>query len=225
VAQVFNDNGSGVRGDLLAVAKAILTDPEATTVTGYGKLREPLLRLTGLWRAFNAIDASGGLNESNLIMDTPKFLTEGPLESPSVFNFFRPDYQRAGPLANLGLVVPEFQITNEFTLVTLENNLQQLAYQYVDSKGSKHAGPDIDSLQYIDSHSVMLHTAQWEGYAADPGTLVDKLNEVLMGGQMSSQMRSVLVNYAAAIPSTSPASRVVETAELIINSPQYAIQR
>jgi hypothetical protein len=109
--------------------------------------------------------------------------------------------------------------------VTLENNLQQLAYQYVDSQGNKHAGADIDSLQYVTSSSVMLRTAQWEGYAATPSTLVDKLNLVLMAGQMPSAMRTTLINYAAAIPAANPAARVIETAELVVDSPQFAIQR
>ena len=55
VAAGVRDDGTGVRGNLLAVAKAILTDPDATTVgtaAGAGKLREPMLRLTALWRAF-----------------------------------------------------------------------------------------------------------------------------------------------------------------------------
>lgn len=56
VAQAFENNGAGTRGDLAAVVRAILLDPEArtlatTTQVGYGKLREPVLMMTHLSRA------------------------------------------------------------------------------------------------------------------------------------------------------------------------------
>ncbi len=56
VAQVFNDDGAGVRGDLQAVIQAILLDYEARstdllTQPTYGKQREPLLRVTAAARA------------------------------------------------------------------------------------------------------------------------------------------------------------------------------
>jgi hypothetical protein len=80
-------------------------------------------------------------------------------------------------------------------------------------------------LNMSSAATPMLHTAQWEGLAADPGALVDQMNQVLMAGQMSADMRNVLVNYATAIPATSAAARVAETAELLVSSPEYAIQR
>jgi uncharacterized protein (DUF1800 family) len=229
VAAVFNDNGSGVRGDLLAVAKAILTDPEAVNAGGssYGKLREPLLRLTELWRAFAAQDGSGNLHESNILILSPAEFQEFPLDAPSVFNFFRPDYEYPGALTQ-GLVVPEFQITNEYSLVATSNELQWRAYQYIDSQGGVHAGPDYDESSQLSATSVMLHTAQWEPYAASASGLVDELNLVLMGGQMPSAMRSTLIGYAGGITGSdaaSKAARVVETAELLMNSPQFAVQR
>jgi hypothetical protein len=153
------------------------------------------------------------------------WLNEYPLYSPSVFNFFQPSYQLAGPLTQAGLVAPEFQITNEASLVNTDNLLQYQAYQYVDSAGNRYAGPDFDMLSLMAADNTFLHTAQWEPLAADPGSLVDEMNLVLMGGQMSTAMRTVLVNYATSIPATSPATRVAETAELLITSPEYAIQR
>jgi uncharacterized protein (DUF1800 family) len=229
VAQVFNDNGQGVRGDLFAVAKAILTDPEAVTPGGstYGKLREPLLRLTGLWRAFDGRDSSGtqSIQESDIMIYATQYFEEYPLQSPSVFNFYRPDYEYPGPLTIAGLVAPEFQITNEYTLVSTNNQLQKQAYQFIDGNGTTHAGPDYDMTSTLSSTSVMLHTSAWESYAASPDTLVDTMDTVLMAGQMPSTMHQYLVNYASAVPSSQLGSRVAETAELIIDSPQYAVQR
>jgi uncharacterized protein (DUF1800 family) len=227
VATVFNNDGQGVRGNLLAVVKAILTDPEATTTGGntYGKLREPLLRLTNLWRAFNAYDSGSHFAESNVLIYSTQEFEEEPLLSPSVFNFYRPDYERAGPLTTAGMVVPEFQITNENTLVLTENRLAQLSYQYVDSNGNKHAGPDYDATGALDSSSVLLHTAEWEPYAATPATLISQMNLVLMAGQMPAAMQTTLTNYVAQIPANTPWSRVAEAAALITSSPQYAVQR
>jgi len=232
VAAVFADNGSGTRGDLLAVAKAILTDPEAVATGGgsYGKLREPLLRLTGLWRAFNASDATGNtVNEYSILLSGSTgtgLWGEYPLDAPGVFNFFRPDYEYPGALTAAGMVAPELQITNENTLVLSANQIQIQAYQFVDGNNVPHAGPDgISYTNTLTPSSVLLHTAQWESYATDPANLVDQMNLVLMANQMPSAMRTSLVNYASAIPVSAAGSRVAETAELIINSPQYAVQR
>jgi len=228
VSSVYNNNGSGVRGDLLAVAKAILTDPEATTVSASGtagKLREPLLRLAHLWRAFNASDANGNLSEFSVLQNSPTAFAESPLSAPTVFNFFQPDYVRAGTLATAGMVAPEFQITNENTLVLTNNQLQRQAYQFIDSTGKKYYSPNgYSEVGSLNANSVLLKTKDWEAYASTPDILVNKLNAVLLGGQMTSAMRNSLINYAASIPSTDSVSRITETADLILNSPQYAVQ-
>jgi uncharacterized protein (DUF1800 family) len=239
VSAVFANNGKGVRGDMSAVVKAILTDPEAVTAgsaSTAGKLREPILRLTNMWRAFSAIDATN-MVQAPVILNAPTDFVEASLLSPTVFNFFRPDYQRSGPLMSAGLEVPEFQITNEFTLVQSVNDIEQLAYNFVDSAGHVCSGWDGYATG-SNSSTVFLHTAELEGDAANPTALVDDLNLMLMAGQMPSAMQSALVSYVGQIPQsplacfgsgtsggTGPAIRVIETAELIINSPQYAIQR
>lgn len=223
VAAVFANDGRGVRGNLLAVAKAILADPEAVTLgtaMGSGKLREPVLRLTGLWRAFQA-SQSGGSITAKISYDAIHAFGEDALDSPTVFNFFTPSYQRAGPLANAGLVVPEFQITNEDTIVLTANALATQAYSFVDSQGVVSLPPGGATV----ASSVLLHTASWEPYAADPQNLVSQLELVFMPGQMPAAMRETLVNYVAAIPASSRASRVIEAASLLLSSPQYSIQR
>jgi hypothetical protein len=106
-----------------------------------------------------------------------------------------------------------------------ENRLAQLSYQYVDSNGNKHAGPDYDATNALDSSSVLLHTAEWEPYAATPATLISQMNLVLMAGQMPAAMQTTLTNYVAQIPANTPWSRVAEAAALITSSPQYAVQR
>lgn len=226
VATKFNNNGRGVRGDLGAMVQAILTDPEAQTVSGQGKLREPLLRTLGLWRAFSALDSSGGINDYQLSTTSLAIFDEAPLQAPSVFNFFRPDYLRAGPLTDAGLVAPELQVTNENTLVLADNVNLTRAYQFIDSKGTLHAGyQGYSEVSSLSRTSVLLKTAQWEPYAVLPATLIDEMNLVLMQGQMSAAMKTSLVDYVSGIPANTPWNRVAEAAELIVDSPQYAIQR
>jgi hypothetical protein len=69
VTRKFNDNGSGVRGDMQAVIKAILLDYEARTPAlssqpGYGKQREALLRVTAAGRAFRPTTFGGTYAQS-----------------------------------------------------------------------------------------------------------------------------------------------------------------
>jgi len=231
VTQIFNNDGTGTRGNLLAVAEAILTDPEAIaagTSKSYGKLREPLLRVTALWRAFNAYAYNSGKQENDpeLLLYANQLFNEYPLYSPSVFNFYRPDYQLTGPLTAAGMVAPEFQITNEATLVYTGNFLQQYAYQYVDSTGTAYAGPDYNAVSALQPTSVVLHTAEWEPLAANPTNLIAQLNLVLMANQMSAPMQGALLGYANSLPAGTPAATVVaQTAELVVSSPQFAVQR
>jgi uncharacterized protein (DUF1800 family) len=231
VAAIFDNDGSGVRGNLQAVAKAILTDPEAVNAGGTtsGKVREPLLRLTNLWRAFGAANGQSHAVEWQIQSQGITNFGQYPLYSPTVFNFFKPDYQPSGAMSQANIVAPEVQITNEATLVTTANTLQWLSYQYVDGNGKSHSGPNIDLPQNVAAGSVVLHTAAWESLASNPGALVDELNLVLMGGQMTPDMRTTVVGYLNGISGTTPAvgpgTSVAEAAELVINSPQAAVQR
>lgn len=122
VAQKFADNGAGVRGDLGAVVRAILADYEARSsdvaaVPGFGKLQEPLLRMTNLFRIAPASSNDGRIDLRNLDRD----FGQQPLGSPTVFNFFEPDYVKPGSLAAAGLFAPEFQVLTDTTAITGAN--------------------------------------------------------------------------------------------------------
>ncbi|HEX6832890.1 MAG TPA: DUF1800 family protein, partial [Rudaea sp.] len=113
VATVFK-NSSGDLGDTLI---AILTDTEATTPPAlaagdtYGKLREPLLRLTTVWRALGATppppDAYGEV-QMNAGTNFLSAFGQGPLEAPTVFNFYSPDYQQPPTFVAKNKDSPEF---------------------------------------------------------------------------------------------------------------------
>jgi len=118
VATVFNDDGAGERGNLQAVIRAILMDEEARQIpafAAYGKLREPVLRLSHLWRAFNIQPGTQASERNEFNTGSPELMNltsvtgQSVLRSPSVFNFFQPGFAPAGPVAAQNLVAPEFE--------------------------------------------------------------------------------------------------------------------
>jgi uncharacterized protein (DUF1800 family) len=101
VSAVFANNGSGVRGDLAAVVRAILTDTEARNTSAavssasFGKLREPLIRMTNWARAFGATSQTNNYLIPSTSANTA--LNQTPLTSPSVFNFYAASRPRHDP--------------------------------------------------------------------------------------------------------------------------------
>lgn len=221
VATVFNDNGSGVRGDLRAVIKALLLDPEARygysggNADRYGKLREPLLKLVQLWRITAPRSANGRIN---LLIDPSLWYGQAPLRSPSVFNFFRPTFQQPGEIRDLGLFSPEFQIATDTMLVATPNDLDwRIFYFYIGSTYSYAQDPD---------QLLMDYAATLNPLANDPGALVDRLNLLLMSGQMSPFMRDAIVTRLNALTNANGGrDRVQHALYLMLNSPEYSIQK
>ncbi len=209
VASVFNDNGQGVRGDLAAVTKAIFTDydarsPDLATTPGFGKEREPIIRLANLYRAFHATSPSGQYN----IFYTNSPLGETVLRSPSVFNFFSPEYTAPGRLAEAGLVAPEFQITSESTAIASDNYLHAGVFGYLG--GTSLITPDLSAVQ------ALVNT---------PSQLVNYLNNLLMAGGMSADMKATLVTMLNAIPAKYPAQRALSAVQVVVTSPEFVIQK
>lgn len=211
VASVFNDNGSGVRGDLAAVAKAILIDPEARPETPSetsGKIKEPLLRLTQLWRAYDASSEDG----TYLFDAANYFFGQGPLQSPSVFNFFSPFYAPAGEIRNGNLTAPELQIATEYqnTLVT-----NFFLFQSIALNSSAASPMSTDILIQVDEELAL---------ADDPEALVDRIAEKLLAGEISPTLRTETINMAELI-STDNNLRVGDAIYFIASSPEFAYQK
>ncbi len=222
MSAVFDDNGAGVRGDLRALVRAILMDNEARNghllmPATFGKVREPLLRQTHLWRAFNAASLDGRYRDWN-----PEFdFGQAPNRARSVFNFFLPDYQPPGELAQAGLYAPEIQIINE-TLVT------RTANWFWHAAEREHVGSPF--AQDPDPERILLDFRPLQAIAGDNGVLLDRLNLLLMNGQMSAQMRTVLRTHLDAIPYAAGndgggRARVWGAVHLITTSPEYIVQK
>lgn len=215
VAAVFNRNQAGERGSLASTVKAILMHSEARyghlqDPDTFGKLKEPLLRLTQLWRAFSPSSIPNDFAYSWVESD----LGQAPLSSPSVFNFFRPEYSQPGDISDAGLVSPEFQILDETSII--KTTTQLLASSIWSHNYKNESSGSRIAIDITDEMSL----------EPDPDELLDHLNLLLMGGRMSQEMRTEILwmmdqrNYANAA-----SQRVVEAIFLIVTSPDAAIQR
>jgi len=131
VATVFNNDGTGTRGNLAAVVRAILLDSEAraaitsSNVDRVSKPKEPIMRIIHMWRNYDAFAGNGRFDISRNFdggrFSPNDFLSQGPLQANSVFNFYSPFYAPPGEIADQGLVAPELQLANEFLNTTLTN--------------------------------------------------------------------------------------------------------
>jgi uncharacterized protein (DUF1800 family) len=212
VAETFNNNGSGVRGDLGAVVKAILLDPEARPVMPMeidGKIKEPIIRVTQLWKAYKATSNSGRYP----LVAAYILFGQGPLQSPSVFNFFSPSYAPPGEISNSGLVAPELGIATEYQNTFLTN---YFFYQVFALNQTNDALQDDDV--YIDFSEEMA-------IANDADALINMVAEKLLGGQISDTLRNEIGGMLALIPETDSAIRAAETIYFVVTSPEYAYQR
>lgn len=219
VAAAFNNNGSGVRGDLKATVKAVLLDVEARfghqlSPSTFGKLREPIFKLVQVWRLTTPRSVNGRIN---LITAPSEQLGQSPLSAPSVFNFFKPDYAQPGEIRNAGLVSPEFQIATDTLLVSAPNDWGwRIFYFYVGSPYSYAQDPD----------QMLMDYAELSGLAANPSALVERINLALLSGGMSNFMKQVLITRLSALPmSDGGLKRVQHALFLTLISPEYSIQK
>jgi uncharacterized protein (DUF1800 family) len=211
VAQRFNDNGRGVRGDLAAVVTAILLDPEARSapMATTGKLKEPLLRLTQLWRAYGGRAANG----SYRVFGNPTgALGQGPLQSPSVFNFFSPFYAPPGELRDGGLVAPELEIATEYQNTQLTNTFRL----YTFNRNSRSPGlSDADIVIDVEAEMAV---------AANANAVVDLVGEKLLAGQISAVLRAEMTNLVGRYGATDT-NRAAQAIYSVVTSPEYALQQ
>lgn len=217
VAARFNDNGQGVRGDMKAVIKAILLDPEARDVASqpanFGKVREPLLRVTHLWRAMNARSKTWFQNE---FWNLGYGVGQAPLYAPSVFNFFSPNYSPMGEPAQLGLVAPELQLATDYMLPGMEGYLQSKIFDFHTDN------PDVED------NDIAIDLTREMEYATQPAVLIERLNTLFLSGQMTPMMKSVLLERLNAMPAgdrDEKRGRVQEALYIIVNSPEYVVQK
>jgi uncharacterized protein (DUF1800 family) len=225
VALAFNDNGAGVRGDMRAVIRAVLLDPEARSTEaveqpGFGKVREPILRLSQWMRAFHAQSLSGEFRMPNT--DNPGMsLGQTPMRSPSVFNFYRPGYVPPGTaIAKANLVAPEMQIVSENSVAGYANFMQGVIERGVGQslEGKRDIQPDYSELI---------------GLADSPEKLVEYVDVLLAAGQLSDASRARIREAIASVPLSSMRGAADAARQnrarlailLTMVSPEYLVQK
>ena len=209
-SSVFKNDGTGVRGNLKAVIAEILLDPEARDSAGdfsnpqYGKVREALLRYTEWARAFTAQSRTGSY-DTGTTEDPIWALGEMWLRSPTVFNWFAPGYVPPGTsIAAANLTAPEMQMTNVSTVVGYLNYMQTAI------GGNAAGGPDIFS-----SYETEMKLA------ATPTALLDRINLLLMAGEMDGALQTQILAAINAIDIPSGDRNAINAARL--NRVQTAI--
>lgn len=222
VASVFRDNGTGVRGDMKAVVSAILLDDEARnnaniSSPNYGRIREPLVRVTEWSRAFTAQSQSGSF-DINSLEDSIWGVGEMTLRSPTVFNWFAPGYVPPGTtIEAAGLGAPEMQITDESSVVGYLN--------YMQTAIGSGAGSYGDVSANYNAEIALANT---------PDQLLARINLLLMAGQMPSALQDQILTAVNAIeiPTGNDVkiqkallSRVQIAIFLTMASPAYVAQR
>ncbi|MEE9425493.1 MAG: DUF1800 domain-containing protein [Methylococcales bacterium] len=240
VARAFNNNGNGIRGDLAAVVNAILLDDEARNghkkIAYFGKLKEPLLRLTHFFRAFDLqpnikegsfwehVSCGRGEYPAYVIGHTwsnlPKLgkeIGQAVLRAPSVFNFYRPDYTPSGMPGKNTLVAPEFQLATENFVINTTNLLNYSIYWAKPTAGVNDEG-----------HS-WLDFSQVSPLANNADNLLNHLSRVLLSDTMSDQLRTIIKRHLAdpgfQHHDNIKLDKTRDAIALILVSPEYLIQQ
>jgi uncharacterized protein (DUF1800 family) len=218
VAAAFNNNGQGVRGDMQAVVRAILLDPEARgdakTAPTYGHLREPVQLVSNMLRAFNAKSFDKTTTSDGVISsrDNLSFTTmeQDLFRPPTVFSYFPADYNITGT----DLTGPEFGILSATTALKRANYANGLLYTGITVNADRPNGTSLD-------------LSAMQALAGNSTQLVDALNALLLHGTMSASVRTSITTAVDAIPNTqaNQLKRTQTAIYLTVTAAQYQVQR
>lgn len=223
ISKVWSDSN----GNMGQVIKAILLDNEArvapaATDVNYGKAREPVLQLTALWRAFDAKyigRADGQYKFSfNASWDFATTLGQDTLRSPSVFNFFEPDYRLQAAGGAAGIYAPEFQLYNEASFVSIFNQQYDAGWNNfkVDAPTVNTSAPVLDIKPLKDLADAGNHAG-----------MVDSLNVLLFNGTLSNETKTIMVTMLDKLKAEKRNSEELSRSlvQLAVASPEFVIQR
>lgn len=235
VAQVFANDGTGVRGNLGAVVRAILTDYEARSPAvinniGFGKIKEPIIRVAALLRILKASAPNGrfldsytgdprnsnGYQPAGFFASSRTRILQEPLYAPSVFNFFSADYVVPGAMAAAGLVAPEMEITDATYSLRTINEILSIMYR----------APIVQATAPTPSPFLVMDYAEFLPNARNPAALLDQLNRLFCAGGLSGAARTEILARLQALPAaTTDTARVQSAIHLVYASTDSALQR
>lgn len=220
VAAAFNDNGQGVRGDMKAVIRTILLHPEARgdvkTDPNFGKLREPILFTTNFARHFGVRSADGSTISDGFFTGRSEFngMAQVPFRSPTVFNYYPPDYTVPG----VGILGPEFAIMTTGTTIQRANFINRLVFTAQPIAVSVPNSPTGTSFDFSDLQAISAS----DNTAA---ALVDELDRRMLHSTMSSSMKQAIRTAVTSINQTDTLGRVRQAVYLVATSSQFQVQR
>ena len=213
IAAVFNDNGTGIRGDLQAVVKAILLDPEAragdegpslSPPDTSGHLREPVFAVASILRGLGA-----AVNDTNNLTNQATNLGQTLFAPPTVFSYFAPGYTIPAEFTpGATMLGPEFQLQSPSAAVARSNMVNALVY------GNLGNGAVID-WSYL------------SGLAATPEALLDCVDYVFMHGEMPGAIRTQILSAVNALTGSTPAvykARAQAAVYLTVSSAYYNVE-
>ena len=199
-------------GDMKAVVRAILLDPEARTEPASanamaGHLSEPILWITSFLRPFGSRLVTDYVLSDSLL-PTGLQMGQDLFRAPSVFSFYPPDNVVVGE-AVLG---PEFAIYSTSTALARANFAYQVIYKAMSTNANRPTG-------------TWINLSGLETLASNPAGVVEALNQFYLHGRMTPEMRGAIVASTAAIAASNAMGRLRNALYLVITSPQYLVQR
>ena len=219
ISAVFNNDGNGVRGDLKAVVKAILLDPEARgdvkTDPNFGKLREPVQLTTNIYRHFDVQSADGTQQSDGVVTIIPTIMGQNSFNAPTVFNYYTPSYVIPGT----ALLAPEFQILNTGSSINRINAATVLAFVPLEVDNRNPPNYPLGTSINVDEF-IPISQGDATGIL-----LVDALDRKMMHSTMPQEMKDKILTAMQTIPVEEADARVRTAIFLIASSSQYQIQR
>lgn len=237
VARAFDDNGAGVRGDLRAVVKAVLLHPEARRFDPQdpraGKVREPVLRLSALLRAFDYGSDTGQWRLG--ATDNPaNALAQTPLRAPSVFNFWRPGYVAPGTAsAAAGLVAPELQALHETSAAGYVNLMRDAVSQGLGAWNGTVGGVALNRRDIQGRFDALVTLADQPPALVD--AVVARLTYGTLGPARRDEIAQAVGSIAVPVPNATGSNanqianarrnRVQAAVLLVLVTPEFIVQR
>ena len=208
VANVFKNNGSGIRGDMKSVVTAILTDIEARGAAKfeptYGHMNEPVLLVTGLARALSTkTDGYYFYNSGNGLGQTA-------FSAPTVFNYYSPDYV----VSSVNVNSPEFGIFNSTTALSRINFANSMLYGTINI-----------STALFGATGTQFDWTPFTSVATDSSALLDRVNEVMFAGKLSAATRAAMKTAIDTVPASDPTGRARAALYLAVAAPEAQILR
>jgi uncharacterized protein (DUF1800 family) len=241
VADTFDRNRTSTT-QLREVIQAILLDPEARgdrkTASNYGHLKEPVLYIANMMRLYGAKSDDRTKNSDGYLNPYAVNMGQDAFRPPSVFSYFSPGKVAVG--GNPPVLGPEFQIQTTATALARVNFVNQSfapnstrTIDVVRAHGTTPNGTDTSGNPIVATgpNGTAVDISSLLGFATDPSALADELNQGMLHGTMTAEMKSSIVTAVTAVTLSNPPTdaqkrkRVRTAVYLVASSSQYQVQR